>query len=1285
MRGRTKSEKLIEHRFGAHLQPLREFFTFDDLEAGTLQALYRALDQGNVVGLVGTGMSYDFNYPLWGELAQQVVQNIKSNVKFRAGLNDIERTYVDNALEHWIQNTDSPSLLTGVLDYCHRLYFRRHVSTTEFSKVVQKAIKIYAGKAKEANRDNSKAPIRSVIRDLGIRRFVTTNYDNVLQQVLTDNGDINAAPALDRRDPRVSKLITFAMALGEYRNGIVRLHGSLDDPANGLVLTEAQYQRQYTSDDFAARAAREALRQIYLSNAILFVGFSMRDDDVLRPFRQFVSDHNIAARHRPWFALIDMSEADRKKGQDLETYHRLYYRYGIRSIFAYYEKPSKIGRAVKDKIEEIRRGWLEYRESRESVPVARKPEFSISEIANRGDRAAGAGKLCIQHEPEYLDDITTKNLRFDPATRTIVDGAGATALGPPGRYGHILVGPAGSSRGSTGYFVARNTLDGATTSGEPPIRFYATTHFANDFLSQLDGAYNHLTQGLERDPRDANETPVRRFFDALRNRENDCVIVFGGIERLLRLDPYRQIAPWEKQGEAANVDGQAHWSAPIGRSLNSEVHEFFLEMVRFAQEVRPKQEAGPKEEAGAKEQVGPKKEMDDPLRASERFQKHVFLTSSMIPEPFAAHLVKAGVEPSNPAITLVALPVETRAEPDVRGVPTAVARVWRRHRFVADALGQAKRIFGDEWKRWLEDTELEIGRLNEREHADHIIRSLVDRQSAKDKSKPGLLRPVLEALSLFTTPVPASILFEALKVVAPDLKASWQDVKGLEAWAEKVSSDARLILMIKGREYPRFTAHSLLRQAMLARLGGRLVRPPEIHRFDIHDFVSEPDDVQPLRGETIDTTLRMFDGVADAYLRVSARAAGRTSAGAAPERKGDGREYIRGATAVLRSSWSATGLGRLLADGVTQKTPVPIYQNYHRRLARLLNLVYDQCGISMKKSAAPDVPADASAAADKLQEHSDASLYRDELAWLLNEIGLVCYCEGALLDGLAFLRLSRRVAEQIEGARPSYRMMESNINIAMILIDRARLDQARELLLQAGVLARGLPRGPNEMLARVTGLLGLVAHLAGDRDAAQSFYGEAIATLAKAESWRGVSVFRRHRGDLNRSLGDLRGARIDIDAAIAAAEAGFHPDLIHFCRLSEANLRRYEGRTDPGKRVSVTEIEPTLRFAKNLGSAKLESDAYRIKAFIELDQGDYESASQSAFECLWLSRAYQLRLRMISSIELLGQIFRHRGSLDDARHLFEESSRLARRYEYQAGMDATERALAELGAGAVSS
>ena len=49
-------------------------------------------------------------------------------------------------------------------------------------------------------------------------------------------------------------------------------------------------------------------------------------------------------------------------------------------------------------------------------------------------------------------------------------------------------------------------------------------------------------------------------------------------------------------------------------------------------------------------------------------------------------------------------------------------------------------------------------------------------------------------------------------------------------------------------------------------------------------------------------------------------------------------------------------------------------------------------------------------------------LYPDELAWLYNELGLVCYCQGVIPDSGNFSSdWPERLTRDIEDQRPGYR------------------------------------------------------------------------------------------------------------------------------------------------------------------------------------------------------------------------------------------------------------------------
>ena len=65
-----------------------------------------------------------------------------------------------------------------------------------------------------------------------------------------------------------------------------------------------------------------------------------------------------------------------------------------------------------------------------------------------------------------------------------------------------------------------------------------------------------------------------------------------------------------------------------------------------------------------------------------------------------------------------------------------------------------------------------------------------------------------------------------------------------------------------------------------------------------------------------------------------------------------------------------------------------------------------------------------------------------------------------------------------------------------------------------------------ELVARIHGFMGLIAHLSGEIvTKALQLYQSAIEVLSKFEAWRGLSIFSRHMSDLLRGMNELSEAR----------------------------------------------------------------------------------------------------------------------------------------------------------------
>ena len=91
-------------------------------------------------------------------------------------------------------------------------------------------------------------------------RLITTNFDRLFESSAKTLGwDVSSYTA-----PNLPQSSEF--------QGIVHLHGSLDDP-DGMVLTDSDLGRAYLSQGWANRF----LREVFLQNTVLFVGYSHSD------------------------------------------------------------------------------------------------------------------------------------------------------------------------------------------------------------------------------------------------------------------------------------------------------------------------------------------------------------------------------------------------------------------------------------------------------------------------------------------------------------------------------------------------------------------------------------------------------------------------------------------------------------------------------------------------------------------------------------------------------------------------------------------------------------------------------------------------------------------------------------------------------------------------------------------------------------------------------------------------------------------------------------------------
>lgn len=311
---------------------------------------------------------------------------------------------------------------------------------------------------------------------------------------------------------------------------------------------------------------------------------------------------------------------------------------------------------------------------------------------------------------------------------------------------------------------------------------------------------------------------------------------------------------------------------------------------------------------------------------------------------------------------------------------------------------------------------------------------------------------------------------------------------------------------------------------------------------------------------------------------------------------------------------------------------------------------------------------------EKEPERSDDRLrpfYRDEIIWLYNECGIVCSVQGNLVDAETFLRQALALNRDIEGNHGAgAQHCRISLNLAIVQIERGRLRNARKRLR----VIRDNTNGKVKALA--IGYLGLVHHLRGRQTRAADNYKKALKTLRKHGDSRGISIFARHLGDLERLQKRPKHSKLLLTEAIAAAESGGHEDLYHKAQLSDIrhaiHCKGKKSSTDFLRRLQRIE-----RYADIMDMPTLFCETLHLRAELLLQQGETGLAGKLLKDSIAKSKRNQLNLRLASAITLYGKTMFMRQQDRTGRRLLQASLNMVKSYGFQLEIDRIEKALME--------
>lgn len=268
----------LEHWEGCSVQEQHEEaqrYLKDTGQGGVFLSLVEAMASGRVVPFVGAGLSKACGYPMWGEALEKLCKKLQP--------------------------------MTGVPDIAHLLAQYDYL----------KAAQVLHDHSAEQVRQFVKTEFRQgnwglqgavlLIPKLTHGCVITTNFDTVIEDAFSQQGQ-----HLDGYMYGMQTHNNFVQSLVKGKHCILKLHGDAGQEKS-YVFTEQQYIQAYGEPLSFQHQLPRALRQIFISHSLVFVGCSLEQDKTLELFKDVVDE---AAFEIPeHFALLNTPGSQEEKAQ----------------------------------------------------------------------------------------------------------------------------------------------------------------------------------------------------------------------------------------------------------------------------------------------------------------------------------------------------------------------------------------------------------------------------------------------------------------------------------------------------------------------------------------------------------------------------------------------------------------------------------------------------------------------------------------------------------------------------------------------------------------------------------------------------------------------------------------------------------------------------------------------------------------------------------------------------------------------------------------------------------
>ena len=210
-------------------------------------------------------------------------------------------------------------------------------------------------------------PLTEIYQGLGIKRYLTLNYDIEIERMLAThlaneddeshkefceflNSPVNMDIPLQERELRnglqqairtssigkdnLGDLFTFGAFSSAFQASVFHLHGRVDDPKN-MIITQLDYERLYLQSSNQRRSFEEARHAVFNGGDILFVGSGMKEADIMAPLKDFTASHRKLddAPGRVYALILSSIDRDSWEAENTGQAQALFKHYGVYTLF----------------------------------------------------------------------------------------------------------------------------------------------------------------------------------------------------------------------------------------------------------------------------------------------------------------------------------------------------------------------------------------------------------------------------------------------------------------------------------------------------------------------------------------------------------------------------------------------------------------------------------------------------------------------------------------------------------------------------------------------------------------------------------------------------------------------------------------------------------------------------------------------------------------------------------------------------------------------------------------